>query len=270
MPRLRFYALIGSGFLDEAKAWREWLLRAVAGNPGRTADMYGVARRAPARPSTSCRGCRAMKGASAGAHRQCRGRTTPARRVRRSARRALRRAPCGPERPTRRAWALECALIAHLEKIWEQPDDGIWEVRGGPQQFTHSKVMAWVAFDRAVRSVEEFGSAGRSSTGARCATASMTGVRARLRCARAILRSILSARPTLDASLLLIPLVGFLPAGRPTGSGHGGSDRALAAARRIGDALRHRNGDRRAAAGRGRVPACSFWLADNYVTARPG
>ena len=55
------------------------------------------------------------------------------------------------------SWALECALIEHLETIWDQPDDGIWEVRGGRKHFTHSKVMAWVAFDRAIRSAEEFG-----------------------------------------------------------------------------------------------------------------
>ena len=55
------------------------------------------------------------------------------------------------------SWALECALVEHLETIWDKPDDGIWEVRGGRKHFTHSKVMAWVAFDRAIRSVEEFG-----------------------------------------------------------------------------------------------------------------
>jgi GH15 family glucan-1,4-alpha-glucosidase len=55
------------------------------------------------------------------------------------------------------SWALECALVEHLASIWEQPDDGIWEVRGGRKPFTHSKVMAWVAFDRAIRSIEEFG-----------------------------------------------------------------------------------------------------------------
>ena len=55
------------------------------------------------------------------------------------------------------SWALECALIEHLETIWDQPDDGIWEVRGGRKHFTHSKVMAWVAFDRVMRSAEEFG-----------------------------------------------------------------------------------------------------------------
>src|ERR1700758_3353104 len=59
---------------------------------------------------------------------------------------------------TRRgAWALERALVEHLETVWEQPDEGIWEVRGGRRQFTHSKVMAWVALDRAIRSIEEFG-----------------------------------------------------------------------------------------------------------------
>src|SRR5207253_2328800 len=59
--------------------------------------------------------------------------------------------------PSEAAWNLERELVEHLEKIWHQPDEGLWEVRGGRRQFTHSKVMAWVALDRAVRSVEEFG-----------------------------------------------------------------------------------------------------------------
>ena len=64
----------------------------------------------------------------------------------------------GPASPSDEAtWELEKTLAAHLEKIWDQPDEGIWEVRGGRKYFTHSKVMAWVAFDRAVRSAEEFG-----------------------------------------------------------------------------------------------------------------
>ena len=59
--------------------------------------------------------------------------------------------------PDDAGWALQRALLAHLEQVWRQPDEGIWEVRGPRQQFTHSKVMAWVAFDRAVRDAEEFG-----------------------------------------------------------------------------------------------------------------
>jgi GH15 family glucan-1,4-alpha-glucosidase len=108
------------------------------------------------------------------------------------------------------SWALECALIGHLEKIWDQPDDGIWEVRGERRHFTHSKVMAWVAFDRAVRSVEEFNLEGpvdhwrairetihkqiceRGFDSAQNSFVQSYGARA------------------LDASLLLIPVVGFL------------------------------------------------------------
>ena len=62
--------------------------------------------------------------------------------------------------PEQSAWDLQCKLIEHLEAVWEQPDEGLWEVRGRPRHFTHSKVMAWVAFDRAVRRVEQFGFAG--------------------------------------------------------------------------------------------------------------
>ena len=80
------------------------------------------------------------------------------------------------------SWTLECALVEHLETIWEQPDDGIWEVRGGRKHFTHSKVMAWVAFDRAVRSAEEFGLDGAARALARDARRDpRRGLRARLR-----------------------------------------------------------------------------------------
>jgi len=163
------------------------------------------------------------------------------------------------------SWALECALVTHLEKIWDQPDDGIWEVRGGRKHFTHSKVMAWVAFDRAIRSAEEFG---------------LQGPLDRWRCIRAAIhdevcdRGFNSAQNSfvqsydaiaLDASLLLIPMVGFLPPSDPRVRG------TLAAIEhrliRDGLVLRYHTetGADGLPPGEGAFLACSFWLADNYV-----
>jgi GH15 family glucan-1,4-alpha-glucosidase len=148
------YALIGAGFLDEAKAWREWLLRAVAGSPDDLQIMYGVAgeRRLveyelswlPGYEGTAP--VRIGNAAAGQLQLDVYGEVIGALYV-------ARRAGLASEEAS---WALECALVTHLEKIWEQPDDGIWEVRGGRKHFTHSKVMAWVAFDRAVRSAVEF------------------------------------------------------------------------------------------------------------------
>ena len=113
------------------------------------------------------------------------------------------------------AAALQLAFLEHLEKVWREPDEGIWEVRGGRRHFTYSKVMAWVAFDRAVKSHEVSAAATRARDRWRtCATRSTP------RSAReaSMRRSAASCSPMaaeLDASLLLMPLVGFLPADDP-------------------------------------------------------
>jgi GH15 family glucan-1,4-alpha-glucosidase len=162
-------------------------------------------------------------------------------------------------------WALERALISHLEKIWREPDEGIWEVRGGPRHFTHSKVMAWVAFDRAVRSIEEFGLDGPLER--------WRDVRSSIHrevCERgydpkqdAFIQSFGDA--TLDASLLLIPIVGFLPPDDPRVRG------TVAAVERtlVRDGLVMRYDTHSAVdglpPGEGAFLACSFWLVDNYV-----
>src|SRR5438309_1929996 len=117
--------------------------------------------------------------------------------------------------PSEAAWNLERELVEHLERIWDLPDEGLWEVRGGRRQFTHSKVMAWVAFDRAVRSVEEFGLPGPAER--------WRGLREHIHadvCRNgfdAELNSFVQSygAKQLDASLLLLPLVGFLPADDP-------------------------------------------------------
>jgi len=162
-------------------------------------------------------------------------------------------------------WGLQCALMEHLETIWEQPDEGIWEVRGGPRHFTHSKVMAWVAFDRAVRSAEEFGLDGPVDRWREIRDAIHRQV-----CHRgfdAALNSFVQSygSDSLDASLLLIPMVGFLP---PEDLRVRGTLAAIEAHLvRDGFVLRYDTGERvdGLPPGEGIFLACSFWLADNYV-----
>jgi GH15 family glucan-1,4-alpha-glucosidase len=257
------YALIGAGFLDEAKAWHEWLLRAVAGAPDDLQIVYGVAgeRRLeeyeiPWLPGyEGSAPVRLGNGAVKQLQLDVYGEVLDAFYV-------ARRAGLSTSEAT---WALERALISHLEKIWREPDEGIWEVRGGPRHFTHSKVMAWVAFDRAVRSIEEFGLDGPLER--------WRDVRSSIHqevCERgydpkqdAFIQSFGDA--TLDASLLLIPIVGFLPSDDPRVRG------TVAAVERtlVRDGLVMRYDTHSAVdglpPGEGAFLACSFWLVDNYV-----
>jgi len=257
------YALIGAGFLDEAKAWREWLLRAIAGSPDDLQIMYGVAgeRRLveyeiPWLPGfEGARPVRIGNAAAGQVQLDVYGEVLDTLYV-------ARRAGLAAEAAS---WQLECALIAHLETIWDQPDDGIWEVRGGRKHFTHSKVMAWVAFDRAVRSAEEFG---------------LDAPLERWRLVRDAIHQQVCDRgfdtaqnafvqyygaTALDASLLLIPMVGFLPSADPRVRGTVAAvERDLV---RNGLVLRYDTGKGTDGLppGEGAFLACSFWLADNYV-----
>jgi len=257
------YALLEAGFLDEAKAWRLWLLRAVAGSPDDLQIMYGVAgerrlveyevpwllgyqKSAPVRIGNAAAGQVQL---------DVYGEVLDALYVARRAGHAANDA----------SWGLECALIEHLETIWDQPDDGIWEVRGGRKHFTHSKVMAWVAFDRAIRSSEEFGleapldhwRAIRDSIHRRVCDDGFDAKQ------NSFVQSF--GVTALDASLLLIPIVGFLPASDSRIRG------TLAAIERNlvrdGFVLRYHTtaGTDGLPPGEGAFLACSFWLADNYV-----
>src|SRR5580658_5903678 len=257
------YALIGAGFLDEAKAWHEWLLRAAAGAPDDLQTIYGVAgeRRLgeyeiswlPGYENASP--VRVGNGAVKQLQLDIYGEVLDAFYV----------ARCAGLSTSEATWALERALIAHLEKIWRDPDEGIWEVRGGPRHFTHSKVMAWVAFDRAVRSIEEFGLDGSLERWREIRSSIHQEV-----CERgydptqnAFVQSFGDA--TLDASLLLIPLVGFLPPDDPRVQGTVAAiERKLL---RDGFVLRYDTGTEvdGLPPGEGAFLACSFWLVDNYV-----
>jgi GH15 family glucan-1,4-alpha-glucosidase len=162
-------------------------------------------------------------------------------------------------------WELQVALMSHLEEIWEEPDEGIWETRGGRQKFTYSKVMAWVAFDRTIKSAERFGFEGPVDRWRK--------LRARIHdevCENAF-NSKLGAfvdrygGTALDASTLLIALVGFLPASDPRVRGTVEAiERDLTA---DGLVMRYdtRKGSDGLPEGEGAFLACSFWLADNLV-----
>jgi GH15 family glucan-1,4-alpha-glucosidase len=162
------------------------------------------------------------------------------------------------------AWDLQRALLDHLEKAWIEPDHGLWEVRGPPRHFTYSKVMAWVAFDRAVKMVETFGMDGPVER--------WRELRRRIHvdvCRRGFNRKRNSfvqsyGSNELDASLLLIPLTGFLPSD---------DSRVVATVEAIqreltvdGLVMRYRTHEAvdGLPPGEGVFLACSFWLADNF------
>src|SRR5579875_2609876 len=174
----------------------------------------------------------------------------------------IRRAP-RVRNHDREGFDLQLELLKHLEKIWRQPDNGIWEIRGEKQHYTHSKMMAWVAFDRTIKSSEEFKLGGPVGHWKR--------VRQRIHrdvCRRGFNKKVGAFVQTygserLDASLLMMPLVGFLPATDP---------RVQSTVRQIekhlmreGLVLRYRVPRTKAgSAGEGAFLPCSFWLADNY------
>jgi GH15 family glucan-1,4-alpha-glucosidase len=257
------YALVGLGFTDEAEAWRAWLVRAVAGSPDDLQIMYGVAgerhleeyelhwlpgyeNSAPVRVGNAAAGQVQL---------DVYGEVLDALYVARKAGLAY----------DATSWSLECAMVRHLEAIWHQPDDGIWETRGGRRHFVHSKVMAWVAFDRAVRSATEFGLDGpvdrwRQVRDAIHAQVCEHGFDA---AQGSFVQSYGSQ--ALDASLLMIAIVGFLPPDDPRVRGTVAAiERGLL---RDGLVLRYDTGEARDGLppGEGAFLACTFWLADNYV-----
>jgi len=163
------------------------------------------------------------------------------------------------------AWYLERALVSHIEKIWVKPDDGIWEIRGKRRHFVHSKVMAWVAVDRAVRTMEEFGEKGPLERW-KALRAEMHDEICRFGFSQE-LNSFVQyfGGKELDASLLMLPLVGFLPAEDPRIRG------TLAAIEKnlINDGFVARYNTNTSVDGlpgdEGVFLACSFWLVDNLV-----
>ncbi len=261
---LTLTALLNAGYHDEAREWREWLLRAVAGKPSELNIVYGLRgeRRltelelgwlpgyegsVPVRTGNAAYTQFQLDifGEVSNTLYQCR-------------QAGLGNARNAPE-------DLIEVLLEFLETGWERPDDGIWEVRGPRRHFTHSKMMAWVAVDRAVKSTEQGWFSGDTARG--------KALRERIHkqvCSEgfdAELNSFVQyyGSKKLDASLLMMPLVGFLQADDVRVAGtikaieenllHGGFVARYKADRAV-DGMPH---------GEGKFLACTFWLADNYV-----
>lgn len=256
-------ALMNSGYFEEAKAWRDWLLRALAGSPEQVQIMYGIAgeRRLTEWEVPWLSGYEGAKPVRIGnaAAQQLQidiyGELMDAVHQARSAKSLANEA----------GWDLQVALMAQLEKIWDKPDEGIWENRGGPQLFTYSKVMAWVAFDRSIKSAEQFGFEGPIERWRKLRTIIHDEV-----CAHAFNPKLGAfvdryGGDKLDASTLLMALVGFLPPSDPRIRGTVEAiERDLTAE---GFVLRYdtRQGGDGLPVGEGAFLACSFWLADNLV-----
>jgi GH15 family glucan-1,4-alpha-glucosidase len=259
------YALLSAGYTAEACAWRDWLLRAAAGDPSKLQIMYGVAgeRRLDEFEIPWLPGYEGAKPARIGnaASNQFQldvyGELID----------AMHQTYVAGIDPSPESWQMQKAVMKFLEAAWREPDEGIWEVRGPRRHFTHSKVMAWVAFDRAVCNVEKFG---------------LEGPADRWRMHRDQLREEICARgfneklgaftqeygsDKLDASLLMLPLVGFLPPEDARVRGTVAAiERDLLA---DGFVMRYRPDESANVdglpPGEGAFLPCSFWLADNYV-----
>lgn len=256
------YALLISGYRDEARAWREWLLRAVAGAPSQLQPLYGVAgeRRITEFSVEELAGFEGSRPVRIGnaAHGQVQldvyGEMMDAFHV---ARRY-------EVEPLDDAWAVQRALLDYLEGHWADTDRGIWEVRGPERCFTHSKVMAWVAMDRAVKAVRTYG---------------LTGPVERWAALRAEIHADVCAKgfsekrnsfaqyyggDSLDGALLMMPLVGFLPADDP---------RILGTVRAIREGLAmdglirryETDGADGLRGDEGAFLPCTFWLVDNLA-----
>jgi GH15 family glucan-1,4-alpha-glucosidase len=256
-------ALLLAGYKMEATAWREWLLNAIAGSPQDLQIVYGVTgvRRLDEVELPWLPGYQGSKPVRIGnaASRQFQldvyGEVMD----------SLHLARAADLEPHPEAWALQLALLKFLESHWNTPDEGLWEMRGARRHFTHSKIMAWVAFDRAIKDAEKEGLDGPIDTWRELretihAQVCEMGYDAGN---NTFVQSYESK--FLDASLLLIPQVGFLPAddARVVGT--------IAAIERHllvdGLVLRYSTATNVDAlpAGEGTFLACSFWLADSYV-----
>ena len=256
-------ALLLTGYIEEATDWREWLLRAVAGSPNDLQILYGVTgvRRLDEAELAWLPGYQGAAPVRVGnaASRQFQldvyGEVMD----------TLHLARMSGLDPEPAAWNVQLALLKFLEDKWTEPDDGIWEVRGPRRHFTHSKVMAWVAFDRGIKDAERDGLEAPLERWRAIRSAIHAEV-----CAKgfdfasnAFVQSYES--PHLDASLLLIPQVGFLPLDDPRVLG------TIAAIERElvveGLVLRYatETGVDALPAGEGTFLPCSFWLADSYA-----
>jgi GH15 family glucan-1,4-alpha-glucosidase len=252
-----------AGYYEEAQAWREWLLRAVAGSPEQLQIMYGIGgeRRLTEWTASWLPGYENSAPVRIGnaAHSQLQldvfGEIMD----------TYHQARRGGLTSNESGWAIQLAFADHLKKVWREPDHGIWEMRGPPQHFTYSKVMAWVAYDRAIKSAETFGlnaplDEWRALREQICDEVCEHGYDEEL---GTFVQAFGSKQ--LDANLLLLPCVGFLPVSDPRIA------RTIAAIEsrllRDGFVMRYSTEEVEDALppGEGAFLACSFWLVDVYT-----
>ena len=260
---LTLIALMGGGYHEEAQAWRDWLHRAVAGSPEELQIMYGIGgeRRLVEWTADWLPGyegaspVRVGNAASEQLQLDIYGEMAAAMHVGRES--GLTASVS--------AWPMQAHFIEYLTTIWEQPDDGIWEIRGGRRHFTHSKMMAWVALDRSIKDAETLNVSAPVET--------WRALRDRMHeeiCDKGVdkARGVFTqsfGSADLDASLLLMPQVGFLPADDPRVS------KTIAAIENDlledGFVLRYKTdgGGDGLPAGEGAFLPCSFWLAQAYA-----
>jgi GH15 family glucan-1,4-alpha-glucosidase len=257
------HALLNAGYVKEATEWQNWLVRAVAGSPSQVQSLYGLAGERQLTEMEigwlpgyqGSRPVRIGNAASGQLQLDIYGEVIGALHHGRQHRLPV-------DQPVQ---DLQEALLAHLESIWQEPDHGMWEVRGPRQHFTHSKVMAWVAFDRAIRNAQESGVEGPVDR--------WRAIRQHIHeevCRRSFSADYNSFMQSyesrqLDASLLVMALVGFLPASDP---------RIVGTVRAIEERLTHRGLVKRYLTeqvddglppGDGIFLPCSFWLVSNYA-----
>ncbi|HEX6498649.1 MAG TPA: glycoside hydrolase family 15 protein [Micromonosporaceae bacterium] len=257
--------LMEAGYTQAAKAWREWLLRALAGRPEQMQIMYGIdgERRLTELQVDWLSGyqgaspVRIGNAASGQFQLDVYGELMD----------ALHQARCSGLQPSDDAWQVQRVLLDFLESHWQDPDDGIWEVRGDRRDFTHSKVMAWVAVDRAIKATEHFGLDGPADRWRALRQEIFDEV-----CEKGYDRERQTftryyGSKSLDAATLLIAPVGFLPAHDERVKGTVAAiERELL---RDGFVQRYSQDDTRQVdglpPGEGAFLACTYWLADNYL-----
>jgi GH15 family glucan-1,4-alpha-glucosidase len=256
-------ALVHAGYREEAQAWGAWLRRSVAGTPAQLQTLYGLGGErwvlewevpwlsgyqgaSPVRIGNA---------ASSQLQLDVYGELVDA---------LYQEAVAGLARPMA-SWDIQRSLVSHLEKIWEYPDESIWEVRGGAQNFTFSKVMVWVALDRAIRGAETFNLPGPLDRWRALRTrVHDTVCREGFSPTRGSFVQYFGG-DTLDASLLLLPLVGFLPPEDPRIRGTVeaiGRDLMVDGLIRRYHTAETQDG---LTGGEGVFLACSFWYVDNLV-----
>ncbi len=256
------YALANAGFLEEAKAWRLWLHRAVAGTPETLQIMYGLEgqRRLPESELPWLRGYEGALPVRIGNEAASQFQLDVYGEL------ALTMYECrraGLESSVE-GWDVAVKLYGALEKLWREPDEGIWEVRGPRRHFTHSKMMAWVAFDRAVRAIEDFGLEGPAER--------WRAIRDEIH-AEVCREGFNAAKNSfvqyygsdqLDASLLMMCIVGFLPASDPRVKGTiEAIERELADDQGFVNRYIAQESVDGLPPGEGKFLLCSFWLIDN-------